>query len=102
MSWQEIAAEKKAHQLDLVPKEWLASSLPPAEQLNVINFPQEGTVLSALDIEITESPVPSLLTQLAEGKWSAVQVTTSFYKRAIIAHQLVSTSPSMLHSARNR
>ncbi|KAJ7631228.1 general amidase [Roridomyces roridus] len=86
MSWQEIAAEKKAHQLDSVPKEWLASGLPSTNDLNIIEFPR--TVLSPLDIEITESTVSSLLSQLAEGKWSAVQVTTSFYKRAIIAQQL--------------
>ncbi|KAJ7751252.1 amidase signature domain-containing protein, partial [Mycena maculata] len=88
MSWKQIAAEKKSRQLDGVPKEWLGSKLPPTEQLSIIDFPKESSVLSALDIEITESPVADLLPQLATGKWSAVQVTTSFYKRAIVAHQL--------------
>ncbi|KAJ7631192.1 general amidase [Roridomyces roridus] len=86
MSWQEIATEKKAHQLDSVPKEWISSNLPSTNELNVIEYPR--TFLSPLDIEITESQVPALISQLAEGKWSAVQVTTSFYKRAIIAQQL--------------
>ncbi|KAJ7337565.1 general amidase [Mycena albidolilacea] len=88
MAWQQIAAEKKAHQLDSVPKEWLTSDLPSEETLNVINFPQESNVLSALDREITESSVASLLANLASSKWSSVQVTTSFYKRAIVAQQL--------------
>jgi amidase len=92
MAWQQIAAEKKAHQLDSVPKEWLSSDLPSEETLNVINFPQESNVLSALDREITESSVTSLLANLASSKWSSVQVTTSFYKRAIVAQQLVSSS----------
>jgi amidase len=90
MSWAQIAAAKKARQLDSVPPEWLRSKLPPAEQLNIIAFPQESNVLSPLDLEITESPVATLLSHLASSKWSAVQVTTSFYKRAIVAQQLVS------------
>ncbi|KAF7347634.1 Amidase domain-containing protein [Mycena venus] len=88
MTWQQIAAEKKSHQLDSVPKEWLSSTLPSAETLSVIDFPPESKVLSALDLEITESSVASLLSNLASSKWSAVQVTTSFYKRAIVAQQL--------------
>jgi len=78
MTWQQIAAEKKSHQLDSVPKEWLNSNLPSAETLSVIDFPQESNVLSALDLEITESSVASLLSNLASSKWSSVQVTTSF------------------------
>ncbi|KAJ7246279.1 general amidase [Mycena haematopus] len=88
MTWQQIAAEKKSHQLDGVPKEWLCSNLPSSETLNVIDFCKESDVLSALDLEITESSVATLLSNLASSKWSAVQVTTSFYKRAIVAQQL--------------
>ncbi|KAF8215973.1 general amidase [Mycena galopus ATCC 62051] len=89
MSWQQIAAEKKSHQLDAVPKEWLSSNLPSAETLGVADFPRESNILSALDLEITESSVATLLSNLASSKWSAVQVTTSFYKRAIVAQLLV-------------
>ncbi|KAJ7040376.1 general amidase [Mycena alexandri] len=88
MTWQEICKEKKAHQLDGVPKEWLASDVPPATQLTVIDYPQQTKVLSSLDLEITESTVATLLANLASSKWSSVQVTTSFYKRAIVAQQL--------------
>ncbi|KAJ6520067.1 general amidase [Mycena sanguinolenta] len=88
MAWQQLAEEKKSHQLDGVPKEWLSSNLPSSETLTVINFPQESGVLSALDLEIAESSVATLLSNLASSKWSAVQVTTSFYKRAIVAQQL--------------
>ncbi|KAJ6503296.1 general amidase [Mycena vitilis] len=87
-TWQQIAAEKKAHQLGSVPKDWLLSGLPSVTQLSVIDFPRESNVLSALDLEITESSVASLLSNLASSKWSSVQVTTSFYKRAIVAQQL--------------
>ncbi|KAK7064026.1 amidase domain-containing protein [Favolaschia claudopus] len=88
MSWQHIAAQKKSRQLDDVPEDWLQSTLPAADTSNVIDFLQESIALSDLDVEVTESSVARLLYSLATGKWSSVQVTTSFYKRAIIAHQL--------------
>ncbi|KAJ7675379.1 general amidase [Mycena rosella] len=90
MSWAQTASAKKARQLDSVPPEWLnsESNLPPPGQLNVFHFPQESGTLSALDLEITESHVAALLSNLASCKWSSVQVTTSFYKRAIVAQQL--------------
>ncbi|KAJ7193376.1 general amidase [Mycena pura] len=88
MSWQQIASDKKARQLDTVPRDWLAPNVPPATQLNVFDFPQKSGVLSPLDLEITETPVSTLLSNLGSSKWSALQVTTSFYKRAIVAQQL--------------
>ncbi|KAJ7786557.1 amidase signature domain-containing protein [Mycena metata] len=88
MTWQEICKEKKAHQLDGVPKEWLASDVPPATHLSVIDYPRQTKVLSPLDLEITDSTVATLLANLASSQWSSVQVTTSFYKRAIVAQQL--------------
>ncbi|KAJ7070811.1 general amidase [Mycena amicta] len=88
MSWKEIAATKKQAQLHNVPKEWLLPD--PPTQNNVFDFPREGTagILSQLDLEITESSVATLLHNLASSKWSSVQVTTSFSKRAIVAQQL--------------
>ncbi|KAJ7293099.1 general amidase [Mycena rebaudengoi] len=89
-TWQKIVAGKQARQLASIPKNWLLSEsyLPGKEQLRVIDFPESSPLLSALDLEITNSAVDVLLSKLASSKWSAVQVTTSFYKRAIIAHQL--------------
>ncbi|KAF7339259.1 hypothetical protein MSAN_02139400 [Mycena sanguinolenta] len=40
-----------------------SSNLPSSETLNVIDFPQQSGVLSALDLEITESSVATLLSQ---------------------------------------
>ncbi|KAJ7170111.1 general amidase [Mycena filopes] len=88
MSWQDICKDKKAHQLDAVPAEWLASEVPSATELVVIDYPRQSKVLSPLDLEITESTVAKLLSNLASSKWSSVQVVTSFYKRAIVAQQL--------------
>jgi amidase len=88
-SWQEIAEKKKQEQTNLIPKQWLISVDP--ERLDVLSVPQECGLLSKRELEITElNDLVVLLEKLASGEWSSVEVTTAFYKRAIIAHQLVS------------
>ena len=93
--WKELVAEKRRQQATTIPKEWILKDLPPTETLNVIDFPDKCGLLSATEVEITNSDVGVLLKKLASKTWSAVQVTTAFSKRAIIAHQLVSISTSL-------
>ncbi|KAH9007313.1 general amidase [Lactarius hatsudake] len=87
-TWQELAAEKKARQAASIPKEWLIA--PPSDDvLDVTDIPAKCGLLSARDLEITEvSSVADLLTKIATGTWSSVEVTTAFCKRAVIAHQV--------------
>ena len=87
--WKELVAEKKGRQAATIPKEWILTNLPPKDKLSVIDFPEKSGLLTARDIEITNTEVDELLSKLAKGIWSAVDVTTAFSKRAVIAHQLV-------------
>jgi hypothetical protein len=96
-SWKELATQKKAQQLASIPKEWLLPDPPPSEQLDISSIPESCGLLSDLEITITNTPVEGLLPKLASGEWSAVVVTTAFYKRAIIAHQLVSFRVLAMH-----
>ena len=89
-TWKDIVAEKRQRQQSSIPKQWILTNLPPKEQLNVILFPETCGLLSAKEIEITNTNVDGLLGKLRSGYWSAVDVTTAFSKRAIVAHQLVS------------
>ncbi|KZP01876.1 general amidase [Calocera viscosa TUFC12733] len=85
-SWKTIAARKKAEQIAKLPKEWLIT--PPAE--DVLNVMRHSCgLLSVKELEITGvRDTVVLLEKLAKGEWSAVEVTSAFYKRAIIAHQV--------------
>jgi hypothetical protein len=87
--WTQLLAEKKQRQLNSIPQAWLVSP-PPESTLDVTGFPETCGLLTARDIEITNTLTNDLLAKLASGEWTAVDVTTAFYKRAIIAHQLVS------------
>ncbi|KAG1755245.1 general amidase [Suillus paluster] len=86
--WTALVAEKKQRQLKSIPQEWLVT-LPPDSTLDVTGFPETCGLLNAREIEITNTSVDILLEKLACGEWTAVDVTTAFSKRAIVAHQLV-------------
>lgn len=87
--WQALCAQRKQQQKDSIPKEWVIQ-LPPENQGNVMDIPDTCGLLTDREREITNTTdVAVLLGKLALGQWSSVEVTTAFYKRAIIAHQLV-------------
>jgi amidase len=89
-SWQTICAERKQKQNDAIPPEWKIS-VPEQTNGSVQHIPEQCGLLTARELEITNTTdLDVLLGKLATAVWSSVEVTTAFYKRAIIAHQLVS------------
>lgn len=85
---------RKQQQWDSIPKEWIIS--PPKEgELNVMDIPSSCDLLSPEELAITDmDDIEQILKNLGDGTWSSVEVTTAFYKRAIIAHQLVESQIS--------
>ncbi|KAH7907273.1 general amidase [Hygrophoropsis aurantiaca] len=88
MSWPDLVADKKRRQEESIPKKWRILPVP-ANVLDVTAIPEKSGLLTAREIEITISDVETLLGKIASAQWSSFEVTTAFYKRAIIAHQLV-------------
>ncbi|KAJ7259576.1 general amidase [Mycena haematopus] len=86
--WEARCAARKRAQMELIPPEWTIEPLPK-DQLNVMDVPRQCGLLDSLELEITETvDVQIILDKLSRAEWSSVQVTTAFYKRAIIAQQL--------------
>ena len=90
-SWSDLAGDKKHRQLKAIPREWLITP-PPETTLNVTSFPESCGLLTPRELAITNENIAVLLKKLANAEWSSVEVTTAFYKRAIVAQQLVSFS----------
>lgn len=89
VSWQELVADKRQRQEASIPKNWLIAT-PSVDVFDVRKVPEECGLLSAKELRITEiDDIDLLLKKLASGEWSSVEVTTAFYKRAIVAHQVV-------------
>ncbi|KAF5369049.1 hypothetical protein D9758_002948 [Tetrapyrgos nigripes] len=86
--WQRRCAERKQAQLESIPAEWIIQC-PPDNQLNVQDVPAKCSLLSAHELEITDTvDVDVILQKLRTAEWSSFEVTTAFYKRAIVAQQL--------------
>lgn len=90
-AWEEKALEKQNSINKLIPQEWklsesILNNLPKTSTI----VPSQCGILSKLDLEITEiDNIEELAQQIAQGKYSALQVTEAYCKRAAIAHQLV-------------
>ncbi|CAK5269907.1 unnamed protein product, partial [Mycena citricolor] len=86
--WEARCTARKMAQLESIPSEWLIQA-PPVSQVNVTDVPRQCGLLTALELEITETTdVPVILDNIRTSLWTSVQVTTAFYKRAVIAQQL--------------
>ncbi|RDW59861.1 fatty-acid amide hydrolase [Coleophoma cylindrospora] len=90
-AWQEDIKECQSIQENSVNKEWLlpADKVPSAEQLNVIDVPKTCGLLTAKELEITETSAGDMVKKMAAGEWTATEVVTSFLKRATIGQQLL-------------
>ncbi|KAF8314220.1 general amidase [Clavulina sp. PMI_390] len=88
MGWQETAKSRREKQLASIPKGWLLPDPPPSDH-NVLGVPATSELLTPRELEITDTTdFEALISNLANGLWTSVEVVTAFYKRAIIAHQL--------------
>jgi amidase len=91
MTWQEIAQQAQAARDQTV-----AAVQPPVPDvpsdlsLNVIDIPRQ--LLTAREVEITDTAAEVLVTQLAAGAWTSVEVANAFLRRAGVAQRLVLSS----------
>jgi amidase len=87
--WQARCVARKKKQFDSIPPAWIINA-PPDDLLNVLDVPRNCGLLTSRELLITETiDVEIMLRKLSSAEWSSVEVTTAFYKRAIIAQQLV-------------
>ncbi|RMZ75560.1 hypothetical protein DV737_g5233, partial [Chaetothyriales sp. CBS 132003] len=88
--WEDIAAAKRAALIATIPPEWVIPSdiMPSAKQLDVTSFPKASGWFTPLELNITESTVSEILSNVKAGTWTARVVTSAFCKRAAAAHQL--------------
>lgn len=95
-SWEEIARKKRAAIAASLPSQWQLQSVASTDSVpSAFDLVREG--LSPKEIEITEIESASkLLSRIASGDLSAVEVTEAFSHRATIAHQLTNCLSEVL------
>jgi amidase len=85
----EVAKRRQAQKLSLIPKEWHIPQEALSKSKNVLSLPDQ--LLTSREVEITNSSVAELLSHLhstdTKNRWTSVEVTTAFCRRASIAEQ---------------
>ncbi|KAI0314320.1 amidase signature domain-containing protein [Amylostereum chailletii] len=98
--WQLAGLAKRDAVNALIPDAWRIpkAKIPDAAQLrDAIAFPR--SFLTAREIEITEAAdAQALLTKLATGEYTALEVAEAFCHRAAIAHQTVNCLSEIMFS----
>lgn len=85
--WQSIAKRAQDHR-----DATLAAVQPPVPDISDLpldSTPIPRTLLTAEDVEITESDPVRLVERMASGELSSVEVTNAFLRRAAVAQKLV-------------
>jgi amidase len=98
-SWQAATATKRAECLSKIPKGWMLPSslldkydLGPTSGTDVVSLdiPRVSGLLSPTELAITEDyTATELIQEITKRRFTSVEVTLAFSKRATIAHQLV-------------
>lgn len=87
-TWQETAKQMQDHRdATIAAIEPPLPELPADLPLNVTGIPR--TVLTARELELTESPAEDLVTVLAAGFVTSTEITKAFLRRAALAQKLV-------------
>jgi amidase len=100
--WEDIAASKQEALLKSIPTKWIIPThlIPPESQLDVTTFPAQSGWFTEKELEMTSKSASEVLQNLASGKWTSVEVTSAFCKRAAAAHQLLNClSDTLFESA---
>ncbi|EXJ88508.1 hypothetical protein A1O1_05438 [Capronia coronata CBS 617.96] len=88
-TWQEVASACQSAVLQSIPEKWRLPSKPDASVTDVRDIPRTCGLITPQQLAITDQTTDELVTQLATGKLTSVQVTEAFCARAAIAHQCV-------------
>jgi amidase len=92
-SWEDLAKQKREAIYAAIPTQWRIEKLPSVEeQVDVTEFVKQ--YLDEKELSITQSTADIIAKTVAEGNWTAEEVTRAFCHRAALAHQLVRTQAS--------
>jgi amidase len=93
--WQDIAREAQAYRDESIGKlPTLVPQVPTSLPKNVITLPEQ--LFSQRILSITNLPSEELITSLAQGQISAVDVTSAFLQRAALSQGLTNCITELL------
>jgi amidase len=97
-AWEVRAAAKRASILGKIPEAWRLSpaDLDTAKSQRDLTEPFIQQFLQPDEISIVSKDSVEIVSEIKEGRLSAVQVTTAFCRTAAVAHQIVWSPPRVI------
>ena len=86
--WEKKAAASRSKLNESIPQDWKRAI--PDNHTAALNHVADCDLLTAKELEITQTSATALVTNLANGKLTSVEVTLAFCKRAALAIQWAS------------
>jgi len=87
-SWEAVARRRRQEISNAIPPEYIVEK-QSLKGVHLINLRETCGLLTARELTITSLSATSLLKQIHNESYSAVEVTRAFCKTAAIAHQAV-------------
>lgn len=89
-SWHDVAAQRRHDINRKIPKEWMVPDHLLKTQ-PAMTLPHLSGILTPWELHVTEMRAVDILAEICGRTITSVDVTRAFCKRAVIAHQAVST-----------
>lgn len=91
-----IAHGKREERQRRIPNDWLLST-EDLQSDDAFNVPKRCGILTERELEITDNnDAVDIVNKIADGTFSAREVTVAFCKRAAVAQQMVRTSDAQM------
>ena len=88
MTWQQVAEKAQKHRDEAIAViQPPTPEVPPTLPLDVTPIPKAS--LAPKEVKITECPAEELVTLIASGAFTSIEVTNAFLRRAALAQKLV-------------
>lgn len=100
--WKQLALSKRVSTFNKIPKDWLlsmeqVSDFTETNSISVVDVPSICGILTRKELDITENhDATDLVSLMAKGELSSLEVVTAFCKRAAIAHQAINCLTEIL------
>ncbi|KAG5788193.1 hypothetical protein H9Q69_012737 [Fusarium xylarioides] len=91
VEWQDIVTRKRHHQASLIPKQWSIEVTDPQDDYSPLKELLSSSKLTPMELDLTDytkHDAVEILSLLATSSVTAKSLTTSFCKRAAVAHSL--------------
>ena len=88
ISWEKSAKTKRDSINNSIPHQWRLSNIPSVKEQRDVTGDSITKSLSKRELQITETDAVGIVRKIADGEWTAEEVTTAFCHRASLAHQL--------------